>query len=249
MTDSSRGDDAGALGALLDKVRKLLAMAEGTTNANEADAFSRKAAELIAEHRLDPDRLAAAGDDELTVHEYPMGRGAYVRARIALLQSVAEAHGCRVVFHAGYAGTTAYVAGFRDDLATTELLYTSLHAQASSRMAREQRSTGAATQRWRRSFLFGFADEVRRMLDTSHRRAEAGHAAAPGAASASPALRAREQLVDEHLERRFGRIAAARPVASPTPTGFVAGRYAAARADIGRDSVRAQRAIGRGGAP
>ena len=38
---------------LLGRVRKLLDKAEGTTNAHEADAFSRKAAELIAEHRID----------------------------------------------------------------------------------------------------------------------------------------------------------------------------------------------------
>ena len=48
--------------ALLDKVRKLLAMAEGSANPNEADAFSRKAAELIAAHRIDPERLRAEAD-------------------------------------------------------------------------------------------------------------------------------------------------------------------------------------------
>ena len=42
---------------LIAKVRKLLAMAEGTCNANEADAFSRKAAELIAEHRIAPEHF------------------------------------------------------------------------------------------------------------------------------------------------------------------------------------------------
>jgi uncharacterized protein YheU (UPF0270 family) len=38
--------------ATLDRVRKLLTMAERTDNTEEADAFSRKAAELIARHRL-----------------------------------------------------------------------------------------------------------------------------------------------------------------------------------------------------
>ena len=45
---------------LVAKVRKLLAMAEGSTNSNEADAFSRKAAELIAANRIDPERLLRA---------------------------------------------------------------------------------------------------------------------------------------------------------------------------------------------
>ena len=55
---------------LLVRVRKLLDKAEGTLNAHEADAFSRKAAELIAEHRIDPERLAAVdASDDLRVRD------------------------------------------------------------------------------------------------------------------------------------------------------------------------------------
>ena len=77
---------------LVAKVRKLLAMAEGSPNPNEADAFSRKAAELIAAHRIDPERLRAEANDELAVRESVLGRGAYVRGRLGLLQVVAEAY-------------------------------------------------------------------------------------------------------------------------------------------------------------
>ena len=131
---------------LLDKVRKLLAMAEGSANANEADAFSRKAAELIAAHRIDPERLRRGEThDDLEVREYELGRGAYVRGRLALLQAIAEAHGGRVVFEARQHGTVAYVAGFRTDLDAVDVLHASLHAQVASRMAAERRSTAAAT--------------------------------------------------------------------------------------------------------
>ena len=228
---------------LLAKVRKLLAMAEGSPNANEADAFSRKAAELIAAHRIDPDRLRAEADDDLSVLEVELGRGAYVRGRLGLLQVVAEAHGCRVVFEVQPRGTVAFVAGFRSDLDTTELLFNSLHTQASGRMAGERRSTGAATQRWRRSFLFGFADEIRAMLATTAQ--EARRHVHPSS-SALPALRARERKVDEFARRRFGRVAAARRPAPATATGWEAGRRAAARADLGRQRMGGLRAIGRG---
>jgi len=230
-------------GALIAKVRKLLAMAEGSPHPDEADAFSRKAAELIAAHRLDTARFAEPEHDTLAIREYAMGRGAYVRARIALLQAVAEAHGCQVVFGAGYAGTTAYVAGFLDDLETTDVLYTSLHAQASSRMAAERRRTGAATQQWRRSFLFGFAHEVHQMLERSHATAVRE---VPGSVGRLPELRAREARVGDHLQARFGRIGAARAVAGPTAAGYVAGREAAAHADVGRRGVVGRRALGRG---
>lgn len=228
---------------LIAKVRKLLAMAEGTSNANEADAFSRKAAELIALHRIDPERLLAESDDDLDVLEVALGRGAYVRGRLSLLGAVGDAHGCKVVFEVRPAGTIAFVAGFRSDLETVSLLYHSLHTQASSRMAAERRGTAAATQQWRRSFLFGYADQIRTMLRQSAHEAER-HAVATG--TALPALRARDRRVDEFSAERFGRITAARRPKAATATGWNAGRDAAASADLGHERLRARPAIGRG---
>jgi len=226
---------------IVGKVRKLLAMAEGSANPNEADAFSRKAAELIAAHRIDPDRLRAEANDDLAVLELVLGRGAYVRGRLALLQVVAEAHGCRLVFEVRNQGTVAFVAGFRSDLDTTELLYTSLHAQASSRMSAERRATAAATQQWRRSFLFGYADQIRTMLQTSADRAQ--RHVHPSSA-ALPALRARDRRVDEFSRQRFGRVVSARRPKAATVTGWEAGRRAASSADLGRQRVAGPKALG-----
>lgn len=228
---------------LLDKVRKLLAMAEGTANSNEADAFSRKAAELIVAHRIDPERLQATAFDELGVLDVPLGRGAYVRGRLALLQAIAEAHGCRVVFEVRERGTVALVAGFRSDLDTTSLLYHSLHSQAGSRMARERRATAAATQQFRRSFMFGYAEQIRRMLVSTHEQAiERVH---PSSATL-PALRARSRRVDEYARHRFGRVTTARRPKAATASGWTAGWDAASRADLGRRRVGGMRAIGSG---
>lgn len=229
--------------SLVVKVRKLLAMAEGTSNANEADAFSRKAAELIAAHRIDPDRLRASANDELAVVQLPLGRGAYVRGRLSLLQVVGDAHGCRTVFEVHDRGTVAFVAGFRSDLDTVELLYHSLHTQAAARMAAERRATPAATQQWRRSFLFGYADQIRRMLQQT---ADEAVARVHPSSATLPALRARSKRVDEFSRQRFGRVVAARRPKAATATGFVAGQRAATRADIGRERIGGIRAIGRG---
>lgn len=229
--------------SLVAKVRKLLAMAEGTANPNEADAFSRKAAELIAAHRIHPDRLREAANDALGVLQVPLGRGAYVRGRLSLLQAIGDAQGCRTVFEVHDRGTVAMVAGFRSDLDTVELLYTSLHAQASSRMASERRPTPAATQQWRRSFLFGYADQIRRMLKST--ADEAASRVHPASATL-PALRARSKRVDEYSRQQFGRVVAARRPKAATATGWVAGQQAASRADIGRARVGGLRAIGRG---
>ena len=229
--------------SLVAKVRKLLAMAEGTSNPNEADAFSRKAAELIAAHRIDPDRLRASAGDELAVVQFPLGRGAYVRGRLSLLQAVGEAHGCRTVFEVHDRGTVAFVAGFRSDLDAVELLYHSLHTQASGRMAAERRATPAATQQWRRSFLFGYADQIRRMLQQT---ADDAVSRVHPSSATLPALRARSKRVDEFSRQQFGRVVAARRPKAATATGWAAGQQAASRADIGRSRLAGVRAIGRG---
>ena len=229
--------------SLISRVRKLLAMAEGTSNANEADAFSRKAAELIAAHRIDPARLRESVNDELGVLQLHLGRGAYVRGRLALLQAVGDAHGCRTVFEIHDRGTVAFVAGFGPDLDTVELLYNSLHTQAASRMAAERRATPAATQQWRRSFMFGYADQIKRMLRTT--ADEAAQNVHPSSA-ALPALRARSKRVDEYSRQQFGRVVAARRPKAATPTGWAAGQQAASRADIGRTPLGGLRAIGSG---
>ena len=58
--------------SLVDRVRKLMDKASATANIHEADAFSRKAAELIARHRIDPASLAQQRDDSLAVREIPL---------------------------------------------------------------------------------------------------------------------------------------------------------------------------------
>jgi hypothetical protein len=134
--------------AVLGKVRKLLAKAESTDNPNEAEAFAAKAAELIAHHRIDAARLGNGGREvRLAVRRVPIGRGAYVRGRLALLDAVATVHDCELVWQSGPEGAVALLAGFDDDLDATTVLYESLHLQAAARMAAVRRSTPAATQR------------------------------------------------------------------------------------------------------
>ena len=231
--------------AILERVRKLFDKATGTTNPHEADAFARKAAELVARHRIDPERLVSGrSDDEIVIRELPLGRGAYVRARLALLTIVGDHHDVRVVFKTLPTGMVAYLAGFRSDVEVVELLYHSLHQQAAAQMAGISRGTGAATQRFRRSFLMGFADRIGVVLDESAREAAAGRSAAV-ANSTALALRERSQQVDDHLQQSFGRIRSARRASAAQASGWQAGAAAAERADVGRDRLPERRALGR----
>ncbi len=234
--------------SLVWRVRKLMDKAAATSNVHEADAFSRKAAELIARHRIDPDSLAESRGDELAVREMALGRGAYVRARLALLMAVAEAHDSRVVFASTPTGTVAYVAGHTSDLELVEVMYTSLHAQAAAQMASERRSTPSATQRHRRSFLFGYADRVAKSFDEVRANAQAS-AATPVTVDGSgrPLARLeRTRQVDEFVSARFGRVRTARSSAGAELGGWSAGSAAAERADLGRQRVQGRRSLGPG---
>ena len=234
--------------SLVQRVRKLLDKAERTDNPHESEAFARKAAELVAQHRIDPEHLSSAPGaprDELRIVELNLGRGAYTRGRLALLTAVAEPHDVKVVFRATPEGTIAYAAGHSTDLDVVEVMYHSLHQQASSQMASIRKGTGAATQRFRRSFLFGFADRLGEIVADSRRRVESSVAASE-ATGTTVALRERTERVDEFVVSEWGRVrSAARP--SPVqPTGYSSGVAAAERADVGRSRLRARRAIGPG---
>lgn len=228
----------------LERVRKLLAMAERTENDDEADAFSRKAAELIARHRISPEHLTLHADrGDLTIEELELGRGAYVRGRYHLLAGIADAHGCIATFMTKQHGTVGHVTGYRSDVEVVLVLYNSLHQQMASRAAANRRSTAAATQRYRRSFMFGFAAQVSEMMREAQEDAMASH---PDPASIHPVLLDRKERVKDFAGQHLGRIVNARPAAPAVRDGVVAGRQAATDADIGRSRLPSRAAIGRG---
>lgn len=232
---------------LLSRVQKLLDKATATTNQHEADAFSKKAAELVARYRIDPERLnSSARTDDIEIREFELGRGAYVRARLALLMAVAEPNDVRVVFASSPIGMIAHAAGYRSDLDVVEMMYNSLHQQAATQIADIRRATPASTQRFRRSFLFGYADRIGVMLAEAQQAAEREGAGSPATSSAEVVLRNRVVQVEEHLLRSFGRVRMARAPSAAQAGGWNAGVSAADRADVGRERLSGRPAIGPG---
>lgn len=224
--------------ALLERIRKLFAKSRSTSNPHEAELFARKAADLAARHRIDPARLTeGASHDELAIREIELGRGAYMRARLSLLIAVADHHDARVVFQATPTGTTALVAGFESDLAVVEVMYRSLHQQAAAQMSSIQRSTGAATQRYRRSFLFGFASRMGQLLDEARNHAEASMPSPDAGGGVALVLRERAERVDAHAAQSFGRVRAARRPAAAQAAAWRDGSAAADGVDIGRSRL------------
>ena len=98
---------------------------------------------------------------------------------------------------------------YASDVDVVEVMYTSLHAQAAARMMQERRSTAAATQRFRRSFLFGYADRMGELLTNSRRETEASANAGDSADGSAPALLDRRLRVETFAKESFGRVRAA----------------------------------------
>jgi len=233
--------------AIASRVRKLLDKAESTSNPHEAAAFSQKAAELIARHRIEPESLARQDAQEvLAVRDFFLGRGAYVRARLSLLSTVAESHDVQVIFSTSQSGMIAHAAGFTNDLDAVEVMYNSLHQQASTQMAEIRRSTGASTQRFRRSFLFGFAERVGVLLKEARSQVEADTLSNSAQSSMALRLLERTERVDRFVQQELGPIRRARRPATPQAGGWDAGVSAADRADVGRTRISSRPAIGQG---
>lgn len=240
---------------VLGRIRALLAKAESTEFAEEAEALSGRAQVLMAKYSIDHALLAAAEGDE----EKPGGRripvdNPYESPKVQLLTEVARANRCRPVWMKELGLVT--VIGFDADLDAVELLFTSLLVQASTAMMRtgsKQDARGKSrTRAFRQSFLISYAYRIGERLsdaaETAVREAteeETAAAREPGAAPAAPGtalvplLAAREEAVDEALEEMFGgSLVRTRAARATDLEGWTSGRAAADLASLShRDQV------------
>ncbi len=168
---------------MLSRIRALLAKAESTEFAEEAEALSARAQELMAKYSIDHALLAA----ETGQAEMPGGRriavdNPYEAPKATLLQIVAQANRCRVVWSKDLGLVT--VIGFPADLDAVELLFTSLLVQANTAMLRSGGKRDGAgrsrTRAFRQSFLLSYAVRIGERLSEA-----ADHAAAGGGGGAA----------------------------------------------------------------
>ncbi|MGA5305489.1 DUF2786 domain-containing protein [Nucisporomicrobium flavum] len=210
---------------LLERVRKLLAKAESPAcTPAEAEAFTAKAAELIAKYGVDQALLAGAdpaadpvGDRIVTV-EPP-----YSRDKAGLLGAVAIALRCKVV-HLERRGTARiHLFGHRADLERVELLFTSLLVQAAHGLAAAAVPTYDHPAAFRRSWLVGFTEAIRARLTATE---QAAAASAPGA---ELVLVDRTVAVERRRDETYPKLARLGPrrlAGSGRGQGYAAGRTA-----------------------
>jgi len=218
---------------MLARVRSLLAKAESTEFADEAEALSAKAQELMSRYSLHK----AMVEHDRGVGQRPTSRriwldSPYVNAKSLLVHVVSGANRCRAVFSAHWGFVT--VLGDEVDLDIVELLTTSLLVQATHAMMAagrqlDVRGKVSRTRSFRQSFLVAYADRIGERLST----AAQAEVQATDSSRLLPVLAARSRAVDELFSSMFPSLVS-KSVSVSNAAGWGAGRAAAdlARLDV-----------------
>lgn len=233
---------------ILSKVRKLLALAEDpAATTHEAELYTAKATQLIADYGIDQALLASAdpaadpvGDRVITVD------APYAADKLDLLATVAQRLRCaavrRTTRRAGGKELSLHLFGHASDLERTELLYTSLLLQSAHALARTPVPRHEHAAAFRRSWLAGFRMAVGRRLADAEARAETSAAGRFRATGASTALVLADRTAEvvQAMETAYPTLGTARP-RSLSGSGAGQGWAAGQRADLGGTRIATRR--------
>jgi hypothetical protein len=215
---------------ILTRVRALLAKAESTEFPEEAEALTAKAHQLMARYAIDQLPHDTSGGPGL--HRVAID-SPYPSPKFLLLSSIAQANRCEAIWskHDG----VATLVGFPVDVATVELLYTSLLIQATTGMLAHGPKADlrgrSRTRAFRHSFLIAFGAHIGQRLAEQTAAEEQAAAAEPGT-DLVPLLAERAEEVDRAVGEAFPRLRSHR-VSASSGAGLRAGREAAENADLG----------------
>jgi Protein of unknown function (DUF2786) len=233
-------------GTLLERVRKLLAMAEGDgVTVAEAEAFTEKAADLMARYGIDRALLAAARPDT----DRPANRiidvpNPWADVRAHLLAGLVSAMRCQCVLLPVASGKRIHVFGYDSDLERAEMLYTSLLIQMAHGLARTSvPATARSVRAWRRSWLLGYTSAVVARVQTAEQRAasDAGAARDGDGPSTAVVLADRSLVVRQQYAQAYPNTRKLR--VTYTGSGYGSGFAEGQRADIGAKRLHARRAL------
>ncbi|WP_017584189.1 DUF2786 domain-containing protein [Nocardiopsis valliformis] len=218
--------------AKLAKVRALLAKAEATEFPEEAEALTARAQQMMARHRIDHAALAAETGTESEVGGRRLPLDApYEQHKAVLLNVVADANGCRSVWH-NHLGLCT-VMGQAEDVNAVEMLFTSLLVQATRAMQRAGSTRDvrgrSRTRSFRSSFLSAFAARISERLNESvHTEQDrAVHEYARAGTDLLPVLASKERQVEEAVAEAFPELGSVQLNHSNNVQGWRAGRAAA----------------------
>lgn len=226
---------------MLAKIRKLLAKAENdATTSEEAEAYTAKAAALIATYGIDQALLAAdLPTTDLVGDRIVRLEAPYARDKAELLCTVAVLLRCRAVRMTERTREgkefSVHLFGHAADLERADLLFTSLLLQATTWLARTPIPPGEHKAAFRRSWLGGFRMAIARRLDDAERtaaRAARGHTER----EVGLVLADRGAEVEQAMHEAYPRLGTARP-RRLSGSGMAGGYAAGQRADLGGERL------------
>jgi hypothetical protein len=224
-----------------EKIAKLLAMAEGTTNPHEAEIFMAQAEKLMLKYGIDRamlDGKAGSKREEIVVEKIsiPNGHG-YAVAMVQVGHAVGPSFNLKTLQSNLYdGGKVLWLIGHSSDVRAAEQLVSSLLAQSRSQALHWWKTEGKQSYfspndndayLARREFIFAFASGVRARLKETRNRVVEEAGTGTELVLVDRASRV-ESWVDENMKVGKGRASHRNH-----------GGYAAARAGeaAGRDAV------------
>lgn len=231
---------------MIDKIKALLAKAEGTTNPHERDSFNAKAEELMLRHGVEQAELESRGEvkPEEIVQETLAYRGSYSEVMGNFANAVCIALGHLTVLQTPpFRGTRyVYIIGHETDVENAVLLVRSLETQAikaAKAWARQGYGGYSPVTGWDkyqcrrtyvRSFATGAGDRIQREREVREGGASAG---------AELVLVSKQQRVDSWVAETYTKLGKSRGLS----TGYGArdGYAAGQKADIGTDRLTGAR--------
>lgn len=229
----------------LERVRKLLAKAEGTDNEHERDAFTKAAASLMAKYGIEQ-AMVGAGQEQ---RPKPMSRrfvlndGKYIAQRTNLLCWLAQAMRCKTVYYTvGRSYTVVQVYGFEVDVERAELMYTSLLLQMTSALNDVKAPEWANARAYRNSWIKGYVAKVTAMVREREKRAvQEADAGAVSGTSTALVLRDRNKEVEELYKAENPKVRTVKSAGASNADAYHAGVKAGAQANLGGASVENRR--------
>ena len=227
----------------LERVRNLLAKAEGTDNEHERDTFMKAAAALMAKYGIEQAMVETAQQERVTPIDKRFvveAGGGWAQRRGELIYHVAEALRCKCIMDRSRDGSwVVHVFGYAADVERAEMLFTSLLLQMASALNRLQVPYYERSPRaYRNSFLLGYINQVRKML--REREAQAVQEVPQDKRTGTEvALRDRSVVLASAVSEVYPTIRHRKPKTSGG--GYGAGRDAGSRANLGGTGLENRR--------
>lgn len=219
-------------------IRALLAKAEATGFAAEADAFTEKAQDLMTRYSIDEALLADAGEEFEIRSRRVHVENPYARTKAQLLATVGKVNRVKAIWDDRHGIAT--IVGLSGDLDLAEMLFTSLLVQATRAMT-EAGATSTGGHRldrapsFRRAFLLSYANRIGERLSVAEEHAQQEESEFRGQ-DLVPVLVRKSAAVDTEFARLFPHTSPARATRVDS-RGWQAGRAAADRAVLARGEV------------